>query len=535
MTAKEFSFDIEARNRMLTGVDILARAVGVTLGPRGRNVVLENGTASPHITKDGDTVARSFELEDRFQNMGAQMVKEVASRTNSEVGDGTSTATVLAQAMLHEGLKLVAGGANPMDVKRGIDRAASATVTALHAAAQPVDGQSDIAKVGTISANGEADIGTQIAEAMDHVGPDGVITVGDNPGLGTEIEIVEGMQFAGGYLSPHFITDYETSTVSFENALILLHDGKLSSLQPLLPILEAVTQSGQPLLIIAEDVEGEALSALVVNKLRAGLKVAAVKAPGFGDHRKALLEDIATVTGGQVVSRDLGMTVKAANLEMLGNVRQVKITRDATTLIGGSGEPDSIAVRVAQLRGELETASSDRETELLRERLAKLAGGVAIIHVGGMSETEVRERKDRVEDALNATRAAVEEGVTTGGGVALIRAGRILQDLSGDNADENAGISLVRRALNAPLIRIADNAGFDGTFVIGKIQDAETDTFGFDAANNDYGDLVERGIIDPVKVVRVAFENACSVAGAMITAQVAIADAVSDDEKVEIA
>ena len=377
MTAKEFSFDIEARNRMLTGVDILAHAVGVTLGPRGRNVVLEDGGSLPHITKDGDTVARSFELEDRFQNMGAQMVKEVASRTNSEAGDGTSTATVLAQAMLHEGVKLVAGGANPMDVKRGIDRAASATVAALHSAAQPVGGQSDIAKVGTISANGETEIGMQIAAAMDKVGPDGVITVADNPGLATEIEIVEGMQFAGGYLSPHFITDAETSTVSFENALILLHDGKLSQLQPLLPILEAVNQSGQPLLIIAEDVEGEALSALVVNKLRAGLRVAAVKAPGFGDHRKALLADIATVTGGQVVSRDLGMTVKAANLEMLGNVRQVKITRDATTLIGGSGEPDSIAMRVAQLRGELETASSDRETELLRERLAKLAGGVA--------------------------------------------------------------------------------------------------------------------------------------------------------------
>ncbi len=535
MTAKEFSFDIEARNRILTGVDILARAVGVTLGPRGRNVVLENGTASPHITKDGDTVARSFELEDRFQNMGAQMVKEVASHTNNEVGDGTSTATVLAQAMLHEGVKLVAGGANPMDVKRGIDRAASATVTALHAAAQPVTGHSDIAKVGTISANGEADIGTQIAEAMDKVGPDGVITVGDNPSLATEIEIVEGMQFPGGYLSPHFITDYETSTASFENALILLHDGKLASLKPLLPILEAVNQSGQPLLIIAEGVEGEALSALVVNKLRGGLKVAAVKAPGFGDHRRAMLEDIATVTGGLVVSRDLGMTVKAANLEMLGNVRQVKITRDAITLIGGSGEPDSIAVRVAQLRGELETASSDRETELLRERLAKLAGGVAIIHVGGMSETEVQERKDRVEDALNATQAAVEEGVTTGGGIALVRAGRILQDLIGDNADENAGISLVRRALNAPLIRIADNAGFDGTFVIGKIQEAETDTFGFDAARDDYGDLVELGIIDPVKVVRVAFENACSVAGAMITAQVAIADAVSDAETAEMA
>lgn len=535
MTAKEFSFDIEARNRMLIGVDILARAVGVTLGPRGRNVVLENGASPPHITKDGDTVARSFELEDRFQNMGAQMVKEVACRTNSEAGDGTSTATVLAQAMLHEGVKLVAGGANPIDVKRGIDRAASATVTALHAAAQPVGGQSDIAKVGTISANGEADIGTQIAEAMDRVGPDGVITIGDNPGLATEIEIVEGMQFASGYLSPHFITDSETSTVSFESALILLHDGKLAQLQPLLPILEAVNQSGQPLLIIAEDVAGEALSALVVNKLQGGLKVAAVKAPGFGDHRKAMLEDIATVTGGQIVSRDLGMTVEAANVGMLGSSRQVKITREATTLIGGTGEPDAIAARVTQLRSELETASSDRETELLRERLAKLAGGVAIIHVGGVSETEVRERKDRVEDALNATRAAVEEGVTTGGGVALIRAGRILQDLSGDNADENAGISLVRRALCAPLIRIADNAGFDGTFVIGKIQDAETDTFGFDAANNDYGDLVERGIIDPVKVVRIAFENACSVAGAMITAQVAIADAVSDAETAEMA
>lgn len=530
MTAKEFSFDIEARNRMLAGVDILARAVGVTLGPRGRNVVLENGRGTPHITKDGDTVARAFELKDRFQNMGAQMVKEVASRTNSEAGDGTSTATVLAHAILHEGVKLIAGGANPMDVKRGIDRAAVATVKALRAAARPVDGQSDIAKVGTISANGEADIGAQIAEAMERVGSDGIITVEDNPGLATEIEIVEGMQFSSGYLSPHFVTDTEKAQVAFEDALILLHDGKLGSLQPLLPILEAVIRTGQPLLIVAEDIKGEALSGLVVNKLRGGLKVAAVKAPGFGDRRRAMLDDLATVTGGKVVSRDLGMTVDAAGVEMLGRVRRVKITRETTTLIGGAGAADAVKARAAQLHHELDEIPSGREAEALRERLAQLAGGVAILRVGGTSEIDVRERRDRVEDALNATRAAVEEGVIVGGGVALIRAGRALDWLTGNNPDENAGIALVRKALSAPLIRIADNAGFDGTFVIGKVRDAETEGFGFDAARGDYGDLVERGIIDPVKVVRIAFENACSVAGAMITTQVAIADAVSEDE-----
>ncbi|MEX1235010.1 MAG: chaperonin GroEL [Roseovarius sp.] len=537
MTAKEFSFDIEARNRMLTGVDKLARTVGVTLGPRGRNVVLENGPGRPHITKDGDTVARSFELEDRFQNMGAQMVKEVAARTNSEAGDGTSTATVLAQAIVHGGAKLVAGGANPMEVKRGIDRAAGAGVTALQAAARPVDGQRDIARIGTISANGDAGIGAQIAEAMEEVGPDGIITIDDSPSLETTIEIAQGMQFAQGYLSPHFVTDLDKLTTTFDDALILLYDGRLSSLQPLLPIVEAAHQSGQPLLVIAEDVEGEALSALVVNKLRSGLKVAAVKAPGFGDRRKAMLEDIAALTGGRMVSRDLGMTLESAGAETLGRARRVEITGESTTLIGGAGDTATIEARVSQLRQELQDAASGgtpgRDAEALRDRLAKLAGGVAILHVGGTSEAEVLERKDRVEDALNATQAAAEEGVIVGGGVALMRAGRILEDLSGDTPDENAGIALVRDALNAPLIRIADNAGFDGTFVIGQVRDGQADTFGFDAATGEYGDLVERGIIDPVKVVRVAFQNACSVAGAMITAQVAIADAVSDDEAAE--
>lgn len=532
MTAKELSFDIEARNRMLAGVDLLARAVGVTLGPRGRNVVLENGATPPHITKDGDTVARSFELEDRFENMGAQMVKEVASRTHTEVGDGTSTATVLAQAIAHEGVKLVVGGANPMDVKRGIDRAAAATVIALRDAAHPVTAQGDIARIGTVSANGEAEIGMQIAEVMDRIGPDGVITVQENLGLSTITEVVEGMRFDNGYLSPHFVTDPERATVRLEDAHILLHDGKLSSLQPLVPLLEAANQSGRPLLIVADDVDGEALSALVVNAVRGGLRAAAVKAPGFGDRRRAMLEDIAVVTGGRVISRDLGMTLEATGLEMLGRASRVEITRESTTLVGGAGDRDRIEARIGQLRQEVDASTTDHERDAFRERLAKLAGGVAVLRVGGTSEAELRVRRDRVEDALNATRAAVEEGITVGGGVALVRAGRILDDLTGDNADENAGVALVRRALNAPLIRIADNAGFDGTFVIGKVREAEADTFGFDAARGDYGDLVERGIIDPVKVIRIALENACSVAGAMITAQVAIADA-APDAKVE--
>ncbi|MFN3664035.1 chaperonin GroEL [Yoonia sp.] len=535
MTAKEISFDIVARNRLLEGVDLLARTVGATLGPKGRNVVLHDAAGKPQSTKDGATVARAFALDDHFQNMGAQMVKEVAARTNSMAGDGTSTATVLAHAILRDGVKLVAGGANPMDVKRGIDRAAAATVTALRAAVRPVDGQSDITKIGTISANGEQDIGGQIAEAMSRVGPDGVITVAENHGFATTTEFVEGMQFANGYLSAHFVTEAEKSTVTLDDALILLHDGKLSSLQPLLPILEAVTKTGQALLIIADDVEGDALSTLGVNKLRGGLKVAAVKAPGFGDRRKAMLEDIATVTGGEVISAERGMTIEDAGIEALGRARRVEVTRETTTLIGGSGGKDHIALRAAQLRQALNDIAPGREADDLRERLAKLAGGVAIIHVGGMSEAEVSERKDRVEDALNATRAAVEEGVVAGGGVALVRAGRILQDLTGDNEDENAGITLVHRALNAPLVKIADNAGFDGTFVIGKVWDAATDSFGFDAAQGDYGDLVARGIIDPVKVVRIALENACSVAGAMVTAQVAIAEVNSEGDRFKVA
>ncbi|MGI3213323.1 chaperonin GroEL [Roseovarius tibetensis] len=535
MTVKEFSFDIEARNRMLAGIDLLAKAVGVTLGPRGRNVVIQSGSATPHITKDGDTVARTFEIEDRFENMGAQMVKEVASRTNSEAGDGTSTATVLAQAIAHEGVKLVAGGANPMDVKRGIDRAAAATTTALQEGARPVTGHDDIARVGTVSANGEAEIGTQIADAMERVGRDCVITVQENPGLFTETDVVEGLRFDSGYLSPHFVTDPERSTVSFEEAQILFYDGKLSSVQPLLPMLEAVNQSGCPLLIVADEVEGDVLSTLVVNNLRGGLKVAAVKAPGFGDRRRAMLEDIAVVTGGRVVSRDLGMKLETAGPEVLGHAAHVEITRESTTLVGGAGDADRIEERISRLRREVDDAAPGHERDALRERLAKLAGGVAVLRVGGTSEADLRERRDRVEDALNATRAAVEEGVTVGGGVALVRAGRMLDDLTGNNADENAGVKVVLKALNAPLVLIADNAGFDGTFVIGKVREAATDTFGFDAARGDYGDLMERGIIDPVKVVRIALENACSVAAAMITAQVAIADAAPEGEVDETA
>ncbi|MCA1776663.1 MAG: chaperonin GroEL [Loktanella sp.] len=533
MTAKELSFDIEARNRMLAGVDQIARSVGVTLGPKGRNVVLQDGGSAPQITKDGHTVARVFEVEDRFENMGAQMVKDVAARTNAEAGDGTSTATVLVNALMQDGVKLVAGGANPMDVKRGIARASNAAVAALRSGARPVSGHDEIARVGAVAANGEEVIGAQIAAAMDRVGEDGVITVADNPGFETTTEIVEGMQFANGYLSPQFVTDPEKSRVTFDKALVLLHDGTLSALQPLLPILDAVNEAGKPLLIIADDVDGDALSTLVVNKLRGGLQVAAVKAPGFGDRRKEMLEDIAVLTGGEVVSHDTGTTVGTARLEMLGRVARVEVTGDSTTLIGGAGDTAAIAARATQLRRALENLPQGREVDALRERLAKLSGGVAIIHVGGMSEAEVQERKDRVEDALNATRAAVAEGVTTGGGVALVRAGRILDDLSGDNADENAGIALVQRALSAPLIRIADNAGFDGTFVIGKVRAAATDTEGFDATRGDYGDLMDRGIIDPVKVVRVALEHACSAAGAMITAQVAIADATFNVEKDE--
>lgn len=530
MTAKAFLFDTEARNSLLAGVDTLARAVGVTLGPRGRSVVLENGAGRPHITKDGDTVARHFELENHFENMGVQILKEVAARTNEDAGDGTSTATVLAQAMMHDGVKLVASGANPMEVKRGIDRACTATVAALQNAARPVEGQDDIRHVGTVSANGEAEIGALIADAMEQVGKDGVILVEENTGFSTEINVVEGLQFDSGYLSSHFITDPETSSIAFENAMILLYDGKISALQPLIPLLEAISQTDHPLLIIADDVEGEALSTLVVNKLRGGLKVAAVKAPAFGDRRKAMLEDIAAITGGTVISPERDMMLENATIDMLGRARSIAITRKSTTLVGGSGTPDTIAARVQRVRQELEDAPAGGASVALQERLAKLAGGVAILRVGGGSEAEVRERKDRVEDALNATRAAVQEGVTVGGGVALLRASRILADLSGDTPDQDAGIALVRRALTAPLIRIADNAGHDGTHVIEKVRESDVFGFGFDAASGEYGDLMARGVIDPVKVVRIALENACAVAGAMITTQVAIADVQAEDK-----
>lgn len=528
MTAKQISYDIEARNRLLEGVEILARAVGVTLGPRGRNVVLANGSACPHVTKDGDSVARDFELEDRFQNMGAQILKQAAARTNEEAGDGTSTATVQAQAMIRDGVKLVAGGANPMDVARGIDRACDATIAALQGAARPVEGHDDIRHVGTVSANGEVEIGQQIADAMARVGQDGTITVEDAPGFETQTEVVEGTRFDSGYLSAHFVNDPKRSRVALEDAYILLFDGKLSHLSPLVPLLEAVSQAGRPLLVIADAVEGEALSALVVNTLRGGLSLAAAKAPGFGDRRKAILEDLACLTGGQVVSGDQGMRLEETGLEMLGRARRVEMTRQSTTLVGSAGDTAAIAARASQIRHALEVATSDGERDDLRQRLAGLAGGVAILRVGGQSEAEVRERRDRVEDALSATRAAVEEGVTAGGGLALVRAGRVLGDLTGDTRDENAGIALVRRALEAPLIQIANNAGFDGTFVIEKVRESDSDTYGFDAAQGDYGDLVARGIIDPVKVVRVALQNACSVASTMIMTQVAITDAVAE-------
>ncbi|MCL5777741.1 chaperonin GroEL [Limibaculum sp. FT325] len=524
MAAKDVKFHADARERMLKGVDILANAVKVTLGPKGRNVVLDKSFGAPRITKDGVSVAKEIELSDKFENMGAQMVREVASRTNDEAGDGTTTATVLAQAIVREGMKSVAAGMNPMDVKRGIDKAVAAVVAEVKKMARPVNDSNEVAQVGTISANGEAEIGRQIADAMQKVGNEGVITVEENKGLETETEVVEGMQFDRGYLSPYFITNADKMVAELEDAYILLHEKKLSSLAPMVPLLESVIQTGKPLLIIAEDVEGEALATLVVNKLRGGLKIAAVKAPGFGDRRKAMLQDIAILSGGQVISEDLGMKLENVTIDMLGRARKVRITKDDTTIVDGAGDKGEIDARVAQIRQQVEETTSDYDREKLQERLAKLAGGVAVIRVGGATEVEVKERKDRVDDALNATRAAVQEGIVPGGGVALVHAGKVLDSLTGENADQDAGIKIVRRAIESPLRQIADNAGVDGSVVAGKVRESSDARFGFDAQNEEYGDLVAKGIIDPAKVVRCALEDAASVAGLLITTEAMVAD-----------
>ncbi len=528
MGAKDVRFDTDARDRMLRGVNILADAVKVTLGPKGRNVVIEKSFGAPRITKDGVTVAKEIELADKFENMGAQMVKEVASRTNDEAGDGTTTATVLAQAIVREGMKAVAAGMNPMDLKRGIDMATSKVVEAIKKAARPVKDSDEVAQVGTISANGEAEIGRQIADAMQKVGNEGVITVEENKGLETSTDVVEGMQFDRGYLSPYFVTNADKMVAELEDAFILLHEKKLSSLQPMVPLLEAVIQSQRPLVIVAEDVEGEALATLVVNKLRGGLKIAAVKAPGFGDRRKAMLQDIAILTGGQVISDDLGMKLENVGLDMLGRAKKVVIKKDDTTIIDGHGEKAEIEARVAQIRAQIEETTSDYDREKLQERVAKLAGGVAVIRVGGMTEVEVKERKDRVDDALNATRAAVQEGIVVGGGVALVQAGKVLEDLKGANSDQNAGIAIVRRALEAPLRQIAENAGVDGAVVAGKVRESKDATFGFNAQTEEYGDMFKFGVIDPAKVTRTALEDAASVASLLITTEAMIADKPAD-------
>jgi len=524
MAAKDVKFETDARDRMLRGVNTLANAVKVTLGPKGRNVVLDKSFGAPRITKDGVTVAKEIELEDKFENMGAQMVKEVASRTNDEAGDGTTTATVLAQAIVREGTKSVAAGMNPMDLKRGIDLAVKKVVAELTSASRPVSDSAEVAQVGTISANGEDSIGSQIADAMQKVGNEGVITVEENKGLETETDVVEGMQFDRGYLSPYFVTNADKMTTELEDALILLHEKKLSSLQPMVPLLETVIQSGKPLVIVAEDVEGEALATLVVNKLRGGLKIAAVKAPGFGDRRKAMLQDLAILTGGQVISEDLGMKLENVGMDMLGTAKKVSITKDETTIVDGAGEKAEIEARVAQIRGQIEETSSDYDREKLQERLAKLAGGVAVIRVGGNTEVEVKERKDRVDDALNATRAAVQEGVIVGGGVALVQAANSLGKLKGANSDQEAGIIIVRRALEAPLRQIAENAGVDGAVVAGKIRESKDKAYGFNAQTEEYGDMFKFGVIDPTKVVRTALEDAASIAGLLITTEAMVAD-----------
>ncbi|OIQ42180.1 MAG: chaperonin GroL [Roseobacter sp. MedPE-SWde] len=529
MAAKDVKFDTDARNRMLAGVNVLADAVKVTLGPKGRNVVLDKSFGAPRITKDGVSVAKEIELEDKFENMGAQMVKEVASRTNDEAGDGTTTATVLAQAIVKEGLKQVAAGLNPMDLKRGIDLATAKVVEGIKASARDVKDSAEVAQVGTISANGEEAIGQQIADAMQKVGNEGVITVEENKGLETETDVVEGMQFDRGYLSPYFVTNADKMIADLDDCMILLHEKKLSSLQSMVPLLEQVIQSQKPLLIIAEDVEGEALATLVVNKLRGGLKIAAVKAPGFGDRRKAMLQDIAILTGGQVISEDLGMKLESVTMDMLGTAKKVEITKDETTIVDGAGAKAEIEARVGQIRAQIEETSSDYDREKLQERVAKLAGGVAVIRVGGMTEVEVKERKDRVDDALNATRAAVQEGVIVGGGVALVQAGKALAGLEGANADQNAGIVIVKKAIEAPLRQIAENAGVDGAVVAGKVRESDDTSFGFNAQTEEYGDMFSFGVIDPAKVTRTALEDAASIAGLLITTEAMVADKPSKD------
>ena len=524
MAAKEVKFGQDARERMLHGVDILANAVKVTLGPKGRNVVLEKSFGAPRITKDGVTVAKEIELEDKFENMGAQMVREVASKTSDTAGDGTTTATLLAQAIVKEGAKSVAAGSNPMDLKRGVDLAVSAVITELKSKAKKVTSSEEIAQVGTISANGDAEIGEMIAKAMQKVGNEGVITVEEAKALLTELEVVEGMQFDRGYISPYFITDADKMRVELESPYILIYEKKLSNLQSILPLLETVVQSGKPLLVIAEDVEGEALATLVVNKLRGGLKVAAVKAPGFGDRRKAMLQDIAVLTGGQVISEDLGIKLENVTLDMLGRAKKVVITKDDTTIVDGAGKKADIEARVAQIRQQIEDTTSDYDREKLQERLAKLAGGVAVIKVGGSTEVEVKERKDRVDDALNATRAAVEEGILPGGGVALIRSQKVLDKINTANEDQKVGVNIVRRALQAPARQIAENAGEDGAVVVGKILDKDDYAFGFNAASGEYGNLVKQGVIDPAKVVRTALQDAASVAGLLITTEAMVAE-----------
>ncbi|WP_333833947.1 chaperonin GroEL [Rubrimonas sp.] len=524
MAAKEVRFHSDARDRMMRGVNTLADAVKVTLGPKGRNVVLDKSFGAPRITKDGVSVAKEIELSDKFENMGAQMVREVASKTNDTAGDGTTTATVLAQAIMVEGMKTIAAGMNPMDVKRGIDAAVLKVVAEIKAMARPVTGSEEVAQVGTISANGEKIIGEKIAEAMQTVGNEGVITVEESKSMEFELETVEGMQFDRGYLSPYFITNADKMVAELEDCYVLLHEKKLSSLQPMVPLLEAVIQTQRPLLIVAEDVEGEALATLVVNKLRGGLKIAAVKAPGFGDRRKAMLQDIAILTGGQVISDDLGMKLENVTLDMLGRSKKIRITKDDTTIVDGSGEKAEIEARVAQIKQQIEETTSDYDREKLQERLAKLAGGVAVIRVGGSTEVEVKERKDRVDDALNATRAAVQEGVVPGGGVCLVHAAKVLEGFVGENEDQKAGIAIVRRALEAPLRQIAENSGVDGSVVAGKVRESTDRNFGFDAQLEVYGDLMKAGIIDPAKVVRTALEDAASVAGLLITTEAMVAE-----------
>ncbi len=524
MTAKDVRFAADARERMMRGVDILANAVKITLGPKGRNVILDKSFGAPRSTKDGVTVAKEIELEDKFENMGAQMLREVASKTNDTAGDGTTTATVLAQAIVREGLKAVAAGMNPMDLKRGIDKAVIDVVQDIKKRSKMVSGSAEIAQVGTISANGEKAIGDMIAKAMQKVGNEGVITVEEAKSLDSELEVVEGMQFDRGYISPYFITNAEKMIADLENPYILIYEKKLSALQALLPLLEAVVQSGRPLLVIAEDVEGEALATLVVNKLRGGLKVAAVKAPGFGDRRKAMLQDIAVLTGGEMISEDLGIKLENVTVQMLGKAKKVAITKDDTTIVSGAGKKADIEARIGQIKQQIEDTTSDYDKEKLQERLAKLAGGVAVIKVGGATEVEVKEKKDRVDDALNATRAAVEEGIVPGGGVALLWASKSLKT-KGDNDDQEAGINIVRKALQAPIRQIAENAGVEGSIVVGKILEQKSASYGYDAQNDEYVDLIQKGIIDPAKVVRTALQDAASVAGLLVTTEAGVAEA----------